>query len=28
VPLWLPDPDQQVAELDHEVVPLVVAQAG
>ena len=27
VPLWLPDPDQQVAELDHEVVPLV-AQAG
>jgi hypothetical protein len=27
VPLWLPDPDQQVAERDHEVVPLVVAQA-
>jgi hypothetical protein len=23
----LPDPDQQVAERDHEVVPLVVAQA-
>jgi hypothetical protein len=28
VPLWLPDPDQQVAERDHEVVPFVVAQAG
>jgi hypothetical protein len=28
LPLWLPDPEQQVAECDHEVVPLVVAQAG
>jgi hypothetical protein len=28
VPLWLPGPDQQVAERDHTVVPLAVAQAG
>jgi hypothetical protein len=28
VPLWLPGPDQQVAERDHEAVPLVIAQAG
>ena len=28
VPLWLPGADQQIAECDHEVVPLVVAQAG
>jgi hypothetical protein len=28
VPLWLPGLDQQVAECDHEVVPLAVAQAG
>jgi hypothetical protein len=28
VPLWLPGVDQQIAERDHEVVPLVVAQAG
>ena len=28
VPLWLPGVDQQVAERDHEVIPLVVAQAG
>jgi hypothetical protein len=28
VPLWLPGVDQQIAERDHEVIPLVVAQAG
>ena len=28
VPLWLPDPDQQVAVRGHEMVPLAVAQAG
>jgi hypothetical protein len=28
VQLWLPGPDQQIAELDHTVVPLAVAQAG
>ena len=28
VPLWLPGLDQQVAECDHKVVPLTVAQAG
>ena len=28
VPLWLPGPDQQVAERDGTVVPLVTAQAG
>jgi hypothetical protein len=28
VQLWLPGLDQQIAELDHTVVPLAVAQAG
>ena len=28
VSLWLPGLDQQIAELDHTVVPLAVAQAG
>ena len=28
VPLWLPGPDQQVAERDNTVVPFAVAQAG
>jgi hypothetical protein len=28
VPLWLPDANQQIAERDHKVVPLAVAQAG
>jgi hypothetical protein len=28
IQLWLPGLDQQVAERDHEVVPLVAAQAG
>jgi hypothetical protein len=28
VPLWLPGFDQQVAECDHEVVPLAIARAG
>jgi hypothetical protein len=28
VPLWLPGIDQQIAELDHTVVSLAVAQAG
>ena len=28
IPLWLPGVDQRIAERDHEVAPLVVAQAG
>ena len=28
IPLWLPGPDQQVAERDNTVVPFAVAQAG
>jgi hypothetical protein len=28
IQLWLPGLDQQIAELDHVVVPLAMAQAG
>jgi hypothetical protein len=28
IQLWLPGFDQQIAELDHVVVPLAMAQAG